>query len=129
MLSCLNASCGANCCCGSTHTQTEVLLKELFLSLYTLITFLSFYSHPSMHLHVPLFFHHTPPLFPLQQGTDERSKVSPVKEAAFCRSHASPSLHTHIVHHIIGEEDSAGSHYRCWPSTHKYLCMNTPAAL
>ncbi|KAM7389442.1 hypothetical protein PAMP_023423 [Pampus punctatissimus] len=46
-------------------------------------------------------------------GTDERSKVSPVEEAVFCRSHASTSLHTHIVHQIPGgRRDSAGSHYR-----------------
>lgn len=50
----------------------------------------------------PSFFHLTPPLSFLQQGTDERSKVSPVEEAAFCRSHASASLHTytHRIHYI-----------------------------
>ncbi len=47
----------------------------------------------------PSFFHLAPPLSLLQQGTDERSKVSPVEEAAFCRSHASASLHTHTHTH------------------------------
>ena len=69
-----------------------------------------------------------------QQGTDERSKVSPVEEAAFCRSHASDSLHTHThthtdaIHYILGgRQDSAGSHYRCCPGTHTYLYMNIRA--
>ncbi|KAK2903876.1 hypothetical protein Q8A73_010533 [Channa argus] len=44
-----------------------------------------------------------PSSFSLQQGTDERSKVSPVEEAAFCRSHASALLHSHTVHHLLGE--------------------------
>ncbi|KAF3693642.1 hypothetical protein EXN66_Car009318 [Channa argus] len=39
----------------------------------------------------------------LLHGTDERSKVSPVEEAAFCRSHASALLHSHTVHHLLGE--------------------------
>lgn len=73
----------------------------------------------------PFFFHHTPPLSQ-QQGTDERSKVSPVEETAFCRSHARPSLHAsiHRIRHISGgRRSSAGSHYRCRSSAH------TPAAL
>lgn len=39
-----------------------------------------------------------------QQGTDERSKVSPVEETAFGRSHASASLHASI-HKVQGGEE------------------------
>lgn len=39
-----------------------------------------------------------------QQGTDERSKVSPVEETAFCRSHARTSLHAPIHENQGGGE-------------------------
>lgn len=80
------------------------------------------------YLPVPPFFHSTPPLPLLQQGTDERSKVSPVEEAAFCRSHASASLHTYSrrFHRIPagGGPNSAGSHYRCCPNAHTQISIN-----
>lgn len=78
---------------------------------------------------IALPFSFPPPA--LQQGTDERSKVSPVEEAAFCRSHASASLHTHThricPHPMGGERDSAGSHYRCRPSAHTNICARAAA--
>lgn len=83
--------------------------KSLKKSFSNVALFLSFYVcvlEKVLHLHTSPF-----PSYPSslclsvspQQGTDERSKVSHVEEAAFCRSHARASLHTHThtrIHHI-----------------------------
>ena len=72
------------------------------------MSWLKYASHP-MSLR-PSSFRCASPLSLRQRGTDEGSKVSPVEEVAFCRSHASASLHahthvqTHRVQHVLGEE-------------------------
>lgn len=86
-------------CCGNFMCKERVV-KRVFHTFYlsnvldSLLLCLGQNMHPCIPL-CPSFFHPSPPLFLLQQGTDERSKVSPVEEAAFCRSHASASLHTY----------------------------------
>lgn len=111
------------CCCLSFKCKERVILT-CSLSLFRAK---DASPHTSLSL---LFFHSTPPLPLLQQGTDERSKVSPVEEAAFCRSHASASLHTysHRIHRIPaggGQIQLGAITGAAQTHTHKYLQMHT----
>lgn len=132
-------SCSINHCC-EPHTcmHRQKVIKWVF-NMLDLSYFLSFYrcalveECTSTCLFVPPFSILPLPSLPSnrEQMRGQRCHLWRKRPSAArmpVPHYIHTRIHTHTFLHILGA-DSAGSHYRCYPSMHKYLYVSTPAAV